>query len=157
LDGGANKSRYTVQPMTYIDPNGLEGFRFYGNWCGPNWTGGHREPYTPNPDPNYYLPPVDMVDKACMNHDICYYYCRDNFPCALSERGKCMTDCDRQLAEASEGSKLPYEMSWARKQVLELWMKYNNSPDPGADGSFCPMSPPGLNNFGADQFFGGGW
>jgi len=53
-----------------------------------------------------------------------------------------MTNCDRQLAEASEGTNLPYNMSWAEKQLLELWMKYNSLPDAGEDAGFCQMPVP---------------
>jgi len=147
--GGLNVYSYAVQPTTTIDPKGLEGFKYYGNWCGPNWTGGRWHPYTQNSDSNYYKPPTDIVDKACMNHDTCYYYCRKDFPCSMTDRGACMTACDRSLAEASEGAKLPSGMSWVGKQGLELWMKYNGLPDAGPNENFCPMPP----NISIDDFF----
>ena len=36
---------------------GLEGVKVYGNWCGPKHGSGT---------------PVDALDQACMNHDLCY-------------------------------------------------------------------------------------
>ena len=59
-------------PLVFSDPSGL--WKFHGNWCGPNWTGGKVEPYIPKHDdiPGYYAPGIDYVDIPCSNHDRCY-------------------------------------------------------------------------------------
>jgi RHS repeat-associated protein len=57
-------------PMTYTDPSG--NVRIYGNWCGPDWTGGLVEEYNPGHD-RIYLPLIDNVDYVYMQHDKCYY------------------------------------------------------------------------------------
>ena len=140
LAGGANSFGYAnSSPLHWTDPLGL--FTYHGNWCGPSWTGGREETYKPNSDPNYYKPPIDMVDKACMNHDICYYECRESFSCSSLDRGKCMTECDRSLDAASSGSRLPSGMSAAQKSGLETWMGNNKFPDAGLNSNSCPMPP----------------
>jgi RHS repeat-associated protein len=35
-------------PLVFSDPSGLK--KLHGNWCGPNWTGGQKEPYIPSND-----------------------------------------------------------------------------------------------------------
>ena len=51
-------------------------YAVYGNWCGPN----HPR------DINNALDPVDRLDAACMNHDICY-----------AKKGYLDCDCDQTL------------------------------------------------------------
>jgi RHS repeat-associated protein len=150
LLAGVNYYRYPTNPLEGIDPLGL--IKIHGNWCGPDWTGGREHPYVPNSDPNYYEPPIDIVDKGCMNHDICYSLCREDFPCSTSDRGNCMTECDRSLGEASTGAKRPQGMSTGKKIGLELWMDYNPIPDIGSNASFC-SPPPAVGNVGINDFF----
>ncbi|MDH5859272.1 RHS repeat-associated core domain-containing protein, partial [Lampropedia aestuarii] len=62
LVGGHNFYHYPLNPLVLIDPVGL--FKFYGEWCGPDWTGGREHSYEPNDDPNYYAPPIDRLDEG---------------------------------------------------------------------------------------------
>jgi hypothetical protein len=81
-------------PVDFNDPSGL--FKIKGKWCGPNWTGGKKEPYIPKHDKNgYYKKPDDYVDWVCSQHNICYGECRDKFPCEAGRRRHCLKGCDR--------------------------------------------------------------
>jgi len=101
LAGGVNPFVYVSNnSINWIDPYGLA--KIYGNWCGPNWTGGHVEQYTPHP-PGYYSAPKDPLDSACKTHDICYYNCRQKFPCDKKKRSECFRDCDRVLTNSAYG------------------------------------------------------
>lgn len=53
--GDVNLYSYVGQdPVNNRDPFGHS--KIYGNWCGPNWTGGQKYPYDPNKGP--YKDPV---------------------------------------------------------------------------------------------------
>jgi RHS repeat-associated protein len=55
LQGGMNLYAYVEgNLLSYVDPNGLT--KVHGNWCGPDWTGGHAEQYTPVSAKLYYPP-----------------------------------------------------------------------------------------------------
>lgn len=54
------------------------GFAIYGNWCGPN----HPADINNAPDP------VDLLDKQCQTHDLCYV-----------EKGDFDCGCDRQMVK----------------------------------------------------------
>jgi RHS repeat-associated protein len=125
-------------PVVFADPSGL--WRYHGNWCGPYWTGGQYETYTPAHDllspgrkagTPFYKPPIDPLDYACRTHDICYYTCRQKFPCNKQGRAACMTKCDRELGydAAAAGHSLGSPLWW--------WMTHNDSPDPGPDDCKC--------------------
>ncbi|WP_460710957.1 RHS repeat-associated core domain-containing protein, partial [Lysobacter terrae] len=95
LKGGNNTYRYVdADPMTGIDPRGL--IKIYGFWCGPDWTGGRKEEFSPE---HIYRRPVDRLDTSCMNHDMCYYTCRAGFPCDKSGRSECFRNCDYNLTK----------------------------------------------------------
>ena len=71
----ANMNRYVYvdnNPVNWLDPYGL--FKWYGNWGGPDWTGGQKTPYenlTPQEQKN--LPkPHDNQDRCYKAHDLCY-------------------------------------------------------------------------------------
>jgi RHS repeat-associated protein len=71
-------------PTDLVDPTGE--FFVWGNWCGPDWTGGHTESYDPGHDTSgptgpYYNGPIDYTDSVCRDHDICYYFCRRDHKC----------------------------------------------------------------------------
>jgi hypothetical protein len=91
--------------------------RIHGNWCGPTWTGGHKHEYRLAP-PDYYLPPTDSMDVSCREHDICYWRCRDRYPCDKDARVTCKVECDRVLA--SKGRRL------GGHRGITGWMEYNN-------------------------------
>jgi RHS repeat-associated protein len=83
-------------PINFNDPSGL--LKIYGNWCGPNWTGGHAEQYIPSHDtPGYYKHPISYADEVCSKHDVCYSNCRDSHPCNKGERRHCDRKCDYTL------------------------------------------------------------
>jgi RHS repeat-associated protein len=115
-------------PVNFTDPSGL--WKYHGNWCGPDWTGGKNEMYDPA-HAGSYKAPVDALDDACRTHDICYYKCRQNFKCDQKARGECMTNCDRGLS---------YDAAFAGYSTgspLWWWMHDNNSPDPGKNPKCC--------------------
>lgn len=137
LRGGMNLYSYVGgNPVSYVDRAGL--WRYHGNWCGPDWTGGQMGPYMPIGTD--YRPPVDALDAACKRHDICYYDCRNESPCEATQRGQCMTRCDRALATEARASGHGY------MSPLWWWMSLNNTPDPGPDtvGCGCTHGPFGL-------------
>src|SRR4029077_10051059 len=65
----------------------------YGQWCGPDWSGGLPEPYNPEHNDQYHLTD-DAVDTVCEHHDICYDNCRQRDACDASARASCMRQCD---------------------------------------------------------------
>ena len=123
-----------ANPLGSKDPLGL--FPITGNWCGPTWTGGRVQTYQPMPF-GYYLPPAGYVDAACERHDICYFNCREAFKCDKDARGKCKTDCDRDLAAAV---RFGYNSgtSFGKAFAIYVWMRFNTFPDPGENDPNCP-------------------
>ena len=85
-------------PSDGVDPLGL--WKAYGNWCGPDWTGGRRDVFNRH-RLGFYSPPIDGLDAACVKHDICYYKCRRAHPCNRGDRSSCFRNCDRQLTSAA--------------------------------------------------------
>jgi RHS repeat-associated protein len=127
FNGGVNFYSYVNNNVVNgTDPLGL--FEYYGNWCGPDWTGGREEQFTLG---HTYENPVDSLDSCCKSHDICYFECRENDPCDLLERGLCMTRCDRRLATcaSSAGHKFSSPLWW--------WMNYNSAPSQGQNDPSC--------------------
>jgi hypothetical protein len=100
---------------------------------------------------DYYSPPVDMLDKACKTHDICYYQCRQDFPCSLNGRHDCMAQCDWDLMKTALKLDTPYGISWMGKEALAIVIEGHPS-DPGANADFCPMPP---TNLDMNQIFNG--
>lgn len=93
--GDPNFYSYVSQnPVTFTDPLGRS--RIYGNWCGPNWTGGLKESFNPAHVKDYKRP-IDSVDEGCMHHDICYFNCRGSHPCNPDARADCFRTCDNLL------------------------------------------------------------
>jgi RHS repeat-associated protein len=94
--GDLNFYRYSRNnPAKIIDPTGL--WIWFGNYGGPDWTGGKNESYDPGHQ-NNYLPPADAQDACYQQHDMCYYACRQNF-CGCDGRKTCFKVCDRQLSK----------------------------------------------------------
>jgi RHS repeat-associated protein len=138
-DLGGNKW-YTyadANPLKYFDPTGL--FPYWGNWCGPDWTGGRKEQYDPA-HASLYKPPIDHNDAACMRHDWCYYMCRKGFPCDAGNRRMCMMRCDRVLA--SDTGPGTSEDGWMKAAGMWLYMRVNRHPPTGPDACECPREAP---------------
>ncbi|WP_245538712.1 RHS repeat-associated core domain-containing protein [Thiobacillus denitrificans] len=129
LQGGMNLYAYVEgNLLSYVDPNGLT--KVHGNWCGPDWTGGHAEQYTPV-SAKLYSPPVDGLDTACQSHDICYYQCRKAHPCDPPKRSTCFRSCDGQLTiDASWGESI-------MSSVIVRTMQRNGIRDPGPNSTNC--------------------
>lgn len=134
LRAGANTYGYVMSgPLTGTDRMGL--WTYWGNWCGPNWTGGRGETYNPG---HRYQPPVDLLDMGCMRHDKCYFQCREGYPCDKSARGECMTRCDRVLAHDALRTGLGRPIGLVPSGLgLLLWMGTNIWPEPGDDSPKC--------------------
>lgn len=142
--GGLNLYLYVDNdPIDAIDPLGLA--KIYGNWCGPNWTGGQRETCTPNHPVGYYLPAMDGLDAACQFHDICYYKCRMKFHCNPRERQNCFLDCDTVLATRAYQSN-GTGLFTPRGDLVATYMThpYGGLPDAEANSSTCSCT----NNLG---------
>jgi hypothetical protein len=94
--------------------------------------------------------PVDMLDKACMVHDKCYYECRHYFSCSLNDRTDCMAQCDWTLVKTALKLDTPYGISWGGKTALAAVIAVH-PPEAGANADFCPMPPSDIN---IGQIFG---
>jgi len=97
---------------------GPKPWKVHGNWCGPNWTGGKAGEYDPAIDKaGGYSPPQDALDTACMQHDMCYYQCRQEYPCDPAGRSQCFaTACDGPLGGAAHS--LPASWDSTRIDIL---------------------------------------
>jgi hypothetical protein len=51
--------------------------------------------------PGHYADPVNTLDGACVEHDVCYYKCRESNPCRVKDRSSCFIQCDKDLANAA--------------------------------------------------------
>jgi RHS repeat-associated protein len=131
LEGGS-MSLYTYAdnaPTMNADPLGL--FKFHGQWCGPNWTGGFEKPWdrlTTN-ERQKVKPPEDALDACCEVHDKCHADCRTKFPCDMDQQKRCLESCDRRLYFCSR-------QSGTRSFSLEDYMR-KSSPTP-EKGACCP-------------------
>ena len=133
LWGGVNVYAYVGgNPIFSIDPRGL--FRLHGNWCGPSWTGGRREPFNYLAPPDYYLPPTDYTDETCKRHDIFFATCRESWKCAASERKLCMRRCNRDLIKNTRSDSLS-GASFFTTAIIELVIPLD--PDEEKDAPSC--------------------
>jgi RHS repeat-associated protein len=83
-------------PINFSDPLGL--FQWYGNWGGPDYTGGQLGSWN-TIDRSRARPPIDRQDECYKVHDLCYGACRDNYSCNCpADRQACFRKCDRQLS-----------------------------------------------------------
>ncbi len=115
-------------PPNFRDPEGK--VPVWGWWCGPNWTGGFFEPYSWAIADETHRPWGD-TDRACMNHDICYFICRQDHPCSKADRAKCMRECDASLLTDAPYSFIGNLVSSA------VWFG-NKDPDTGENDRNCP-------------------
>jgi RHS repeat-associated protein len=93
-------------PISFIDANGL--WKWWGNWGGPNWTGGNVGTWEDVVDNGWPVaPPQDNQDKCYEDHDKCHAACRDDFrQCKADgnwksgklQLGSCLRKCDRELS-----------------------------------------------------------
>jgi RHS repeat-associated protein len=143
--GGNNFYAYVLNdPTALVDPTGL--FPVYGNWCGPDWTGGHREQYNPahdvsGPSGPYYNGPIDYTDSVCRDHDICYYECRRDHKCDSGGRKNCMKQCDYNLVY--ELTRFPGRFEGVTDAVEGMAIAagiavHSNKPSPGDNDKSCP-------------------
>jgi len=142
-------SYVSQNPANYTDPSGR--VRIYGNWCGPKWTGGMREPFDPA-HAGLYKNPVDGVDEACMHHDICYFNCRSQLPCAVDARQNCMRNCDKLLLAEMPINKWPT----IDPVGIAIWwgIASNLHPNPWSNEA-CGCKPPKPVNL--PNISGGPW
>jgi len=98
--GGIDFYKYVDNnPPNATDPSGKA--VIHGYWCGPTWTGGLAEEYTPAHDKLYLKPKDgDALDEACMVHDKCYYDARKKEPCDQEKRRALMRKCNKDLLRA---------------------------------------------------------
>ena len=77
-------------------------FKAYGNWCGPNWTGGYKKPWNDlsTQERRNVKKPIDAVDAACQAHDKAYGRC-DRLLCELSKE-RCKAQADKKLVDDIE-------------------------------------------------------
>ena len=83
-----------------IDPSGK--WRMHGNWCGRRWTGGYDKYFEEMTDKEKknLAPPLSRWDRCCMEHDYCYFKCREERRKGLlnwTEYKACLYFCDLQL------------------------------------------------------------
>jgi hypothetical protein len=83
-------------PPRPYQPFTIDSFFWYGNWGGPNWTGGQWGNYN-QINKNCALSPIDKRDGCYMVHDMGYGKCRNSFgPGPM--RAACYKNMDRLLA-----------------------------------------------------------
>ena len=120
-----------------------KGWKVYGNWCGPDWTGGRRESYssTRAQIPNYYEEDVDELDALCEVHDKAYESCRLSSPCDENARKFCMKSVDKELQESSYefSSSLPWTslMKAASSRIIGTSVGVNPFPPSGENPKSC--------------------
>ncbi|MEE6076923.1 RHS repeat-associated core domain-containing protein, partial [Avibacterium paragallinarum] len=118
LAGGENLYWFAPNTQTYVDLLGL--WKYHGNWCGPDWTGGRKESYGKERDHNgYYASPISQLDSACKQHDICYAQCRETFRCDGDGKESCMEKCDDNLVLSSRAAANDAGSTPSERRLLE--------------------------------------
>ncbi len=117
-------------PINYKDPKGL--WALHGNWCGPNWTGGLPEQYTPEDELIYaFNGTKDSLDSCCKTHDKCFYKCRKKYPCDPQGRKDCMIECNQALSTCAS------QCSGMAAFIISAWMSIDDVPDIGPNDKSC--------------------
>ena len=125
--GDVNVYRYVSNnPMNRRDPLGL--WQYYGNWGGPNWTGGQNGTWN-DIDRSKVKPPIDKQDQCYKEHDICYGKCRDDNACKSNGRANCFKECDRQLSQCLIRLGNDPSNNWKAKAAA----RYFSNSNPKAD------------------------
>jgi RHS repeat-associated protein len=141
LRGGSSTYAYVEgNPVNYADPRGL--VKLYGNWCGPNWSGGFKKSYDQmdSVERVVALAPNDKLDSCCRDHDITYAQCRVDYPCDKKSRSKCMRDADRRLSNCSTnvgGGQSPMALLFGNPQDRISGYMRDSYPDGGHDRESC--------------------
>ncbi len=136
--GDPNFYSYVSQnPTNYTDPLGKT--RIYGNWCGPNWTGGLVESFDPRHVKDYKKP-IDKIDEVCQRHDICYFNCRKGQPCDPDARLNCFKNCDQVFVQEMPDK----EKFWPTvlDSGINLHRIFGSNPEDNAPGCCKPKAPP---------------
>ncbi|HUP79056.1 MAG TPA: hypothetical protein VM260_10925, partial [Pirellula sp.] len=97
-------------------------------------------------------PPIDQLDGACKDHDICYGKCGTDFPCDPSARSKCFRACDEILTRQA------YAIGGFWGNTIGAAIDRPGKRDPGPNAGCCGTTPSdGLiatsSRNGANQFF----
>jgi hypothetical protein len=111
-------------PIDFADPFGL--WQWYGNWGGPNWTGGQVGTWD-TIDRSRALPPIDGQDGCYMNHDKCYSKCRSK--CNSNDRADCFRDCDTQLSRDLNNLGDDPSNNWQAKAASWIFSIRNPGPN----------------------------
>lgn len=93
-DVNKTKNNESISNDTIIEDS-IPGFSLYGNWCGPN----HPKDVDNAPDP------IDILDKQCKTHDLCYVD-KGNYDCS----------CDRVMVKEIDKTQ-KYKL-YSRQQYL---------------------------------------
>lgn len=108
-------------------------FWYYGNWGGPDWSGGQWKPLedlTPE-EASKLAPPIDAQGACYMQHDYCYSHNRQKHggrSCRRDE-GKCdgtVAQCLRKAAESDPSSYNPASAAANQWFMLSSWWKSIN-------------------------------
>jgi hypothetical protein len=115
--------------------------KFYGKWCGPNWTGGFKKPWDKlTPEEQRIADAVtdeSVLDTACRHHDKCHAGCRAKHPCDMQAQSACLVLCDRVLYR--EGSQDPEKTWWKNK--ITNYMADSNPKGEIQDSCKKPENP----------------
>ncbi|WP_239991221.1 RHS repeat-associated core domain-containing protein [Neisseria lactamica] len=141
LFGGSNFYAFALNTTKWIDTLGW--FKYHGNWCGPDWTGGREEQYSKLRDNNgYYAEPMGVLDTACRQHDICYAKCREQFSCSGLEKYNCMVRCDDTLVNTSKNIQHDPNSSSIKRWGLEKAISQHYGPE---NNTNTCQNPPSLD------------
>jgi len=141
---GGNTNLYatvSANPVNLVDPYGL--WTAYGNWGGPDWTGGQLRPYESltGKQKQCLAPPIDSMDEAFKRHDLAYSAVRVALSKALESIKKNLSLSERERKIAIRFQETLFEKAkdtidgflYQRLKALNndptLWP--HPAPDPG--------------------------